>query len=101
MSYLYPNYNDEPDAEVHIWVFLTTWQANHVSQKLTAVNIDASKIAKFGLSLEGQATNWYSQHNQGDFDSFDQLSETFVDLAHHCRQNVFTISVNMGWIFNP
>ena len=32
MLYLYPKYNDQVDAEVHIRAFLTTWQANHVSQ---------------------------------------------------------------------
>ena len=60
MPYPYQKYNEEPDAEAHIRAFLTTWQANHVSQRLSTVDADASKIANFGLSLEGQAANWYS-----------------------------------------
>ena len=34
MPYSYPKYNDEPDVETHIRAFLTTWQENHVSQRL-------------------------------------------------------------------
>ena len=33
MSYPYPKYNDEADAEVHAHNFLMTWQVNHVSQR--------------------------------------------------------------------
>ena len=60
MMYPYSEYNYEADAEVHIRVFLVTWQANHVSQRLSKVDADKSKIAKFGLSLDGQSANWYS-----------------------------------------
>ena len=49
-----------PDTEAHLRAFLTTWQANHVSQRLSEVNVDKSKIAEFGLSLEGQSENWHS-----------------------------------------
>ena len=34
MPHPYPKYNDEPDAEAHVRAFLTTWQENHVSQRL-------------------------------------------------------------------
>ena len=33
----YPNYCDEPGAEAHVYAFLPTWEANHVSQLLTEV----------------------------------------------------------------
>ena len=32
MSYPYPHYNNEANIEAHVLAFLTTWQANHVSQ---------------------------------------------------------------------
>ena len=31
MPYPYPRYNKGAKAEVHVCIFLTTWQANHVS----------------------------------------------------------------------
>ena len=31
MPYPYPKYRDDPDAEVHVYAFLHTWEANHVS----------------------------------------------------------------------
>ena len=52
MSYPYPKYNDEADANAHVRAFLTTWQANHVLQRLSEAYADKSKIAKFGLSLD-------------------------------------------------
>ena len=82
MTYPYPKYNDKPDTEVHVQAFLTTWQANHVSQGLAEAIVDASKIAEFGLSLEGQAASWYSQHNPEEFSTFMQLSDKFIRLFH-------------------
>ena len=35
MSYPYPKYRDDPDAEAHVYEFLQTWEANHVSHRLT------------------------------------------------------------------
>ena len=32
MSYPYPKYHDEADAQAHIRAFLRSWQENHVSQ---------------------------------------------------------------------
>ena len=32
MSYPYPKYRDELDAEAHVHTLLQTWEANHVSQ---------------------------------------------------------------------
>ena len=39
-------------------------------------------MAEFGLSLEGQSTNWHSQHEQGDFEFSKQLTDKFVRLVH-------------------
>ena len=33
--YPYPKYQDELDAEAHVRAFLQTWEANHVSLRLT------------------------------------------------------------------
>ena len=41
MSYPYPRYNDKADVEAHVRAFLTTWQANHVSERLAAVDANA------------------------------------------------------------
>ena len=62
--YPYIRYNDEADAEAHARAFLTTWEANHVSQCLAVANANASKIAEFGLSLNGQSTIWCYQVRQ-------------------------------------
>ena len=82
MSYPSPKYNDEADAEAHIQAFLTTWQANHVSQRLSKADADKSKITKFGLSLDGQSTNWYSQHEASEFQSFKTLNTKIIRLFH-------------------
>ena len=55
IPYSYPKYNYEADAEAHVRAFLRTWQANHVSQRLSKANIDISKIAEFKLLLEGKS----------------------------------------------
>ena len=60
MPYPYPRYNGEADAEAHIRAYLTTWQANHASKRLGLIEANISKIAEFGLSLDGQAMSWYS-----------------------------------------
>ena len=61
MSYPYPRYNGEADTQAHVHAFLTTWQANHASQRLVVAEANISKIAEFGLSLEWHAMIWYSQ----------------------------------------
>mgnify|MGYP000067078326 FL=1 len=65
MPYPYPKYNDEADAEVHMHTFLMTWRAK---QRLSETDADKSKIVEFKLSLEGKSTNWYSQHEEGEFE---------------------------------
>mgnify|MGYP000515287986 CR=1 FL=1 len=44
MLYPYPKYNDEADAEMHVRLFLMTWQANHVSQRLSQADVDAQLL---------------------------------------------------------
>ena len=82
IPYPYPKYHDEPDVEAHICAFLTMWQANHVSQRLSEVAADKLKIAEFGLSLEGQSANWFSQHEVWEFKSFKLLTAKFIRLFH-------------------
>ena len=78
MPYLYPRYNGEADAEVHIRAYLTTWQANHASKRLGLIEANISKIAEFGLSVDGQAVSLYSQNDIVEFADFDQLQEEFL-----------------------
>ena len=82
MSYPYPKYNDEANVEVHMCAFLTTWQANHVSQRLSEMDANKSKIAEFGLLLDGQSANYYSEHEEGEFQAFKQLITKFIRLFH-------------------
>ena len=60
MPYPYPHYNGEADGEAHTNAYLTTWLANHDSRRLRLIEANISKIAEFGLSLDGQAASWYS-----------------------------------------
>ena len=82
MSYPYPRYNDEADAEAHIRAYLTTWQANHASKRLRVTEANISKVAEFELSLDGRAASWYSQNDIAKFANFDQLREHFIQLFH-------------------
>ena len=82
MPYPYLRYNEDVDAEVHVHAFLTTWQANHVSERLAMADAEASKIAEFGLSLDGQAVNWYSQNDLEEFSLFQDLWDRFIRLFH-------------------
>ena len=54
IPYPYPRYNGEADAKAHIRAYLMTWQANHASKCLVMIEANISKIAEFGLSLDGQ-----------------------------------------------
>ena len=61
MPYPYPKYRDEPGAEAHVYAFLQTWDANHVSQRLREEEVGRSKIMEFGMSLEGSTTWWHKR----------------------------------------
>ena len=47
IPYLYSKYNDEANVEAHVRAFSTTWQVNHVFQRLASADVDALKIAEF------------------------------------------------------
>ena len=78
MLYPYPRYNEEADEEAHVRTFLTTWQANHMSQRLAMADVETSIITEFRLLRDGQASNWYSQHDLGEFPSFQELQDRFI-----------------------
>ena len=46
------------------------------------IEVNISKIAELGLSLEGQAASWYSLNDIAEFADFEQLREEFVQLFH-------------------
>ena len=50
-------------------------QANHVSQRLAEPEAKKSKIAEFGLSLDGQTAGWYAQHKLDDYMTFEDLRD--------------------------
>ena len=52
MSYPYPHYNGEDDAEAHIRAYLTTLQANHASKRLELIEANISKLADVRTSTE-------------------------------------------------
>ena len=80
--YPYPRYNGEADAEAHICTYLTTWQANHTPKRLRMIEANISKLAEFGLSLDGQAASWHLRNDIMEFADFDQLWEQFIQLFH-------------------
>ena len=82
MSYPYPKYRDDPDAKAHVYAFLQTWEANHVSQRLTEPEAERSKVAEFGMTLEGPAAQWHTKHLPGSFATFEALKTKFLRLFH-------------------
>ena len=80
MSFQYPKYRDDPDAEAHVYAFLQTWEANHVSQRLTAAEAERSKIAEFGMTLEGPAARWRLTHTPGTITTFEDLKTRFLQF---------------------
>ena len=82
MPYRYPKYRDDPNAEAHVYAFLQTWEANHVSQRLIEPEAKLSKIVEFGITLEGpvgplarKASTWKLCHIRG-------LETKFLRLFH-------------------
>ena len=55
MLYTYSKYRDDPNVEAHVYAFLQTWEANHVSQRLMDAKAKRSKIMEFSMTLEGPA----------------------------------------------
>ena len=83
MPYPYSRYTDGPDAESHIRAFVSTWQANHSTHRLTATEIESSKITKFTLSLDGPSPRWYSRLEMGEFTMFQDVRTKFLELFDH------------------
>ena len=44
-----------------------------MSKRLAETEANISKIAEFGLYLDGQKTSWYSQNDIEEFADFDHL----------------------------
>ena len=82
MPYPYPKYRDETDAEAYVYAFLHTWEANHVSQRLTELEAKRSKVAEFSMTLEGPAARWHAKHLPDSFAIFDALKAKFFRLFH-------------------
>ena len=82
MPYPYSKYRDGADAETHIRDFLITWEINHGAQRLSTAAEDKSKIVQFVLSLDGPSANWFPQNGLKAFESFEQLTTTFIQLFH-------------------
>ena len=82
MPYPYPKYRDDPDVEAHVYAFLQTWEANHVSQRLTEPEAERSKVAEFGMTLEEPSACWQAKNLSDSFSSFEALKEKFLRLFH-------------------
>ena len=73
MPYPYMKYWDEPDVEAHVYAFLQTWEANHVSHWFTEAEVERSKIEEFWMTLEVSAVEWHKKHLPGSFAKFEVL----------------------------
>ena len=82
MPFPYSKFCEGTDAEAHVRDFLTTWEINHGAQKLSAAAEDKSKIVEFVLSLDGYSTNWFAQNGLHGFETFEQLTNKFLQLFH-------------------
>ena len=82
VPYQYPKYRDDLDMEAHVYAFLQTWEANHVSQQLNDAKVERWKIAKFGMTLEGPAAWWHSKHLPGSITMFEDLRTKFLHFFH-------------------
>ena len=80
--YPYPRNTDGPDTESHIHAFVSTWQANHSTQRLSAAEIESSKITEFTLSLDGPAARWYCRHDAGKVTTFQDIRTKCLELFH-------------------
>ena len=65
-----------------MYAFLQTWEDNHVSQRLTDAEAERSKIAEFGMTLEGLAAWWHAKHLPGSFTMFQAPRDKFLRLFH-------------------
>ena len=82
MPYQYPKYQYDLDAKAHVYAFLQTWEANHVSQQLNEAEVERSKIAEFGMTLEGPTARWHYKHLPGSIATFEDLKTRFLRFFH-------------------
>ena len=82
MPFQYPRYRDDPDAEAHVHAFQQTWEANHLSQQLTPAEEEQSKIAEFGVTLEGLAARWHRMQGPSTITIFADLKSKFLHFFH-------------------
>ena len=82
MAFSYPHFNGETNAASHIRLFLNVWNANHIAQRLPEVEAHESKIAEFGLTMDGRAACWHFQMDLAAIMTFDQLQSTFLRFFH-------------------
>ena len=52
------------------------------SQRLTEPDAERSKIAEFGMTLEGPTARWHAKHLPGSFAMFEALKAKFLRLFH-------------------
>ena len=71
MAFSYPRYNRETDTTSHIWSFLNVWNANQMAQRLLEAEAHTSKIAEFGITLDGHVARCHSQFDIMSFTTFD------------------------------
>ena len=77
-SFQYPKYWDDPNAEAHVYAFQQTWEANHASERLTAAEAECSKMAVFGMTLEGPAAIWHLTQDPSTITTFQALKTKFL-----------------------
>ena len=70
-------------------MFLQTWEANHVSQRLTEPEAERYKVAEFDMTLEGPTARWHANHLPNSFAMFeavpstDGVARTSRAILHH------------------
>ena len=82
MTFSYPRFSGDTDIEVHARTFLNVWNGNHMLQWLPESEAHTSKIAEFGLSLDGRVAHWHSQLDITLFIFVDQPQSSFLCFFH-------------------
>ena len=82
MAHPYSKYQDDLNAEAHVYAFLHTWEPNHVSQRLIDTKVERSKIMELGMTFEGPSTRWHAKHLHGSFATLKTLKDKFLRLFH-------------------
>ena len=82
MAFSYPRFNSEIHTTSHIWLFLNVWNSNHMVQLFPEAEAHKSKIAEFGLTMDGPAACCDSQMDLVAITTFDQLQSAFFLFSH-------------------